>query len=338
VAQAAIISFSAQGEELASRIKELLLPLGWELEVTRCPKAGLKTWVRDNFSKQEALIFISSCGLAVRAIAGHIRHKTEDPAVVVIDESAQFAVSLLSGHLGGANQLTEQLAALIGAMPVITTATDRRGLFAVDSWAKSQGLRILNPEHIVDVSAKLLAGEKVYFTTDLPVQGPVAPGLSKLEAEQKEIRPDFRVSLKAQSSMDSLELIAPSLSIGIGCRKGTKQEVLEKVVGDCLSQLGADREAVLRLASIDLKAEEPGLLALAADWGLEFCTFSAEQLNAVAGTFNGSEFVSRVTGTDNVCERSALCAWEKARLILPKTADQGVTVAIAQVERSISFF
>ncbi|MDO5015436.1 MAG: cobalamin biosynthesis protein [Eubacteriales bacterium] len=337
MSQVAIISFSAQGENLAQHIRALMLPLGWEADATRCPKGSLGNWVSEHFPKKDALIFIGSCGLAVRAIAGQVRNKTEDPAVVVIDESGCFAVALLSGHLGGANQLTEDLAELIGATPVITTATDRRGIFAVDSWAKSQGLTVLNPERIVEVSSKLLAGKQVYFASDLPIKGPVPQGLIELGYEQRAITPDFRVSLKAGKEATALELIAPVISVGIGCRRGTEREVIESVVKDCLEQVGASPEAVLRIASINLKAEEPGLLALAAAWGLELYTYSAEQLNALAGSFTGSEFVCRVTGTDNVCERAAVCGLKGAKLILTKTAGQGVTVALAQVDLTLSF-
>lgn len=337
VSQAAIISFSARGEELSLRIKDLLLASGWETEASRCPKGGLADWVQANFPSKDALIFIGSCGLAVRAIAASVRHKTEDPAVVVIDESGHFAVSLLSGHLGGANSLTENLAAGLGAIAVITTATDRRGIFAVDSWARQEGLRLLNPEQIVEISSKLLAGEEIYFTSDLPIEGDLPAGLNKLEGGQTEVRPDFRIHIRTPKQRMGLELIAPVLSVGIGCRKGTAFELLEEVLSRCLAEVGAGREEILRMASIDLKAREPGLLALAKAWGQELYTFSADQLNAVPGSFTASEFVSRVTGTDNVCERAALCGFTGVELLLPKTSDRGVTVAIARIERTLSF-
>ena len=129
--------------------------------VTRCGHGGpsLAEWTAAAFAQNEALIFVGAVGIAVRAIAPLCRSKASDPAVVVVDECGRFAVPLLSGHLGGANDLARAIAALCGAVPVITTATDAHGLFAVDEWARHQNCRVLEPERIKTVSGKLLAGE-----------------------------------------------------------------------------------------------------------------------------------------------------------------------------------
>ncbi len=135
--------------------------------------------------QSDALIFVGAAGIAVRAIAPHCQSKTTDPAVVVVDECGRFAVPILSGHLGGANDLARAIAAVCGAVPVITTATDAHGIFAVDEWAKHQNCMVLEPERIKLVSGKLLAGQPVHYWTDFPVTGTAPPGLCPAGARKK---------------------------------------------------------------------------------------------------------------------------------------------------------
>lgn len=130
-----LISFTNRGEGLANRLAE-----GLAGEAMRCGRPlSLDAWTRQSFLHADGLIFVGAAGIAVRAIAPYVKSKAQDPAVVVVDETGRFAISLLSGHLGGANALAQQVARLCGATPVITTATDQNGVFAVDSWAKIQG-------------------------------------------------------------------------------------------------------------------------------------------------------------------------------------------------------
>ena len=131
--------------------------------VTRCGQndISLAEWTSVQFVQSDALIFVGAVGIAVRAIAPHCKSKTTDPAVVVVDECGRFAVPILSGHLGGANDLARAIAAVCGAVPVLTTATDAHGIFAVDEWAKHQNCMVLEPERIKLVSGKLLAGQPV---------------------------------------------------------------------------------------------------------------------------------------------------------------------------------
>ena len=136
-----LTAFTARGRELAGK---LAASLGGEVN----EGLPLKEWTARAFETADALVFVGAVGIAVRAIAPHIVHKSLDPAVVVIDEGGNFAVSLLSGHLGGANELARKIAAVTGAEAVITTATDVRGVFAVDEWARRQKLHVENPEYI----------------------------------------------------------------------------------------------------------------------------------------------------------------------------------------------
>ena len=154
----AYLAFTDTGLALARRLADALPG-----SVDRCGSGGvsLAGWTALQFAQSDALVFVGAVGIAVRAIAPHCRSKASDPAVVVLDECGRFAVPVLSGHLGGANDLARALAAVCGAVPVITTATDAHGIFAVDEWAKHQNCTVLEAERIKHVSSKLLAGQSV---------------------------------------------------------------------------------------------------------------------------------------------------------------------------------
>ena len=151
-----LIAFTQRGSDLAQRLADTLSGRGHQ---AACTRDGLKAeaWAERAFSRSEGLIFVGATGIAVRSIAPHLRHKSSDPAVIVVDEGGQFVIPILSGHLGGANDLAREIASLTGAVPVITTATDVNGVFAVDQWARQQGLMVCNPERILPVSSRLLA-------------------------------------------------------------------------------------------------------------------------------------------------------------------------------------
>lgn len=293
--------------------------------VTRCGHGGpsLAEWTAAAFAQNEALIFVGAVGIAVRAIAPLCRSKASDPAVVVVDECGHFAVPLLSGHLGGANDLARAIAALCGAVPVITTATDAHGLFAVDEWARHQNCRVLEPERIKTVSGKLLAGEPVLFWSEFPIAGPAPAGVRATPTPEAA---DFALTLSPAGN--ALHLTPRIGVLGIGCRRGTTAEQLEAAFSAFCAAHTLAPQCIAAAASIELKQNEAGLLAFCAAhrWGLSF--FSAEALQTAPGSFTSSAFVRNVTGVDNVCERAAVLA-SGGIIRIPKQAGGGVTFALA---------
>ena len=259
----------------------------------------------------------------MRAIAPHCKSKTTDPAVVVVDECGRFAVPILSGHLGGANDLARAIAAVCGAVPVITTATDAHGIFAVDEWAKHQNCMVLEPERIKLVSGKLLAGQPVYYWADIPVTGTAPAGLFSAEAPEK-----ADLALTLCPTGQALHLVPRIGVLGIGCKRGTSAEALEAAFAAFCARHGLAAQTVTAAASIDLKQNEPGLLAFcqAHSWPVRF--YSAAQLRSAPGQFTPSSFVQSVTGVDNVCERAAVLD-AGGSLFYPKFACNGVTFALA---------
>lgn len=319
-----ILSFSARGKALGERLAAWFAQRGDQARASRCKPGGLAPWTAEHFGA-DGLIFVGSCGIAVRAIAPYVTSKVQDPAVVVVDELGTFSVSLLSGHLGGANRLAEEVARAVDATPVITTATDRNGLLAVDSWARDQGLAIANPEHIKKVSARLLAGEKIKLYSEIPLEGRLPHGVSLTETPG-----DVIISHRTLPETTALHLVPPVLTLGVGCRKGISQEALEESFTAFVQESHCHPAGVKQVCTIDLKAQEKGLLAFCRNHGFPLVTYQAEDLLAVPGTFTESAFVKSITGVDNVCERSALLgSGPKGRILRGKTIYPGITMALA---------
>lgn len=283
------------------------------------------------FHWADAIVFVGSCGIAVRKIAPYVKNKSTDPAVIVVDELGRFTVSLLSGHIGGANVLTLNLAKKLGATPVITTATDINDRFSVDSWATKQGLLIDDLKAAKMVSAAILEGE-VPLHSDFFINGKLPNGIFLQENGRLGISITYRRDTRYCTT---LRLIPKILHMGIGCRRGTSAETILEVVQRTMDENRIDLQAVQCIASIDLKADEVGLLEFCKSQKLPVSFYSSEILNAVKGDFTPSEFVRSITGVDNICERAALIGAEK--LIVRKQARNGVTVAIAAEKWEVRF-
>lgn len=314
-----LISFTNRGEGLANRLAE-----GLAGEAMRCGRPlSLDAWTRQSFLHADGLIFVGAAGIAVRAIAPYVKSKAQDPAVVVVDETGRFAISLLSGHLGGANALAQQVARLCGATPVITTATDQNGVFAVDSWAKIQGCMVQNPQRIKHISARLLSGGTIRVCSPWPIEGMPPHGVQLAQNEA----PDVLLTIN-RTEGDMLKIIPRIAVLGVGCKRNAGQAAIEKAFRAICAEANLDEAAVGLVCSIDRKADEPGLLEFCKAHGLPFETYTAEQLRQAEGSFCSSAFVRETTGVDNVCERSAVLG-SGGTLYVKKHAGSGVTMAVA---------
>ena len=287
---------------------------------------SLDAWTQAHFTTDDALIFVGASGIAVRAIAPHVRDKFSDPAVVSVDEAGRFVVPLLSGHVGGANELAREVAAITGGQAAVSTATDVNGLFAVDEWAARHGFAILERSIAKEISAALLDGRPVGFKSDFELDekpSGVTEGVADI---------GFVVSLddSAMPFPRTLHLVPRVATVGVGCRKGTDPSALEQAVADALAEANVSAKAVTAIASIDVKKDELAILELASKMGWSPVFYTADELAAVPGEFSSSDFVKRTVGVDNVCERAA-CA-SGGELVLGKQAGGGITVAIACVK------
>lgn len=283
------------------------------------------------FEWADAMIFVSSCGIAVRKISPYIKDKCKDPAVICVDDLGKFVIPVLSGHIGGANELAKKIADKLGALAVITTATDINNKFSADAWAAKCGFVIDSMSLAKEVSATILESDIPVFS-DFPVALPYPSGTYTGKSGELGIFISYK---KEKPFKKTLNIIPPCLNLGIGCRKGTKAETIGEAVDSVLKKYNIDRRAIKRVASIDLKANEEGLLEYCTKNGLEIFFYTAEELKKAEGNFTSSSFVESVTGVGNVCERAAFCSGGK--IIVPKTCVNGVTVAIAEENLEVCF-
>ena len=316
------IAFTEKGMELGNRLSSVT---DGEIKLHRCEEGELTKWTGEHFITGGAIIFIGAVGIAVRAIAPFLKQKSVDPSVVVIDERGQFIIPILSGHIGGANSLANALADFLGGTAVITTATDAENVFAVDTWAKNAGLIIANPDKIKLVSSKLLNGGSAAFSSVFPIGGNLPAGLVNVPDEAP---CDFTISYLSGIPENTLHLIPPVLTLGIGCKKGVTAQALEEAYKQFMQTCGCHPLAVCKVCTIDLKENEQGLIDFCAAHKLPLRFYSAGQLNQAIGEFTPSEFVEQTTGVDNVCERAAVFGSD-GTLLVRKTVLDGITMALA---------
>ncbi|ABX41752.1 cobalt-precorrin 5A hydrolase [Lachnoclostridium phytofermentans] len=347
-----LISFTLNGAKLGHNLLMLLKVQEYEARAftigAYAQETGLesineplKEWTKRQFDEAEGIIFIGATGIAVRAIAPFVKDKTKDPAVLVIDEKGEFVIPLLSGHIGGANELAYEIASLIRAIPVITTATDINQKFAVDLFTKKNNLYISRMDYAKEISAAVLNNRKIGFESDFPVIGTLPNDLTDnndlTNNEDCEYGICISLNEKKEPYERTLNLIPKIITLGIGCRKGKASDEIEKVVSEVLKMNHVSIHSVANVSSIDLKKEEAGLLEFCDKFDLKLITYPAEVLEKVQGNYNESDFVKSVTGIGNVCERAAILGSCSGTLLQKKFAENGVTVSIARKDWSVRF-
>lgn len=286
----------------------------------------------DLFARYDSLIWIMATGIVVRSIAPLLQHKASDPAVLVLDEGGQFVISLLSGHLGRANDDARLVAGLFGATPVITTASDAGGSLAVDTLAMALDCVIDDLTAAKSVTAEIVNGGLVGLLTPWPVNMPLPDNVRQIAPDDdaegytgliviSETRPD-------SPHTNLCWLIPRRVVAGVGCRRGTACADIMTAVGAALDAAGVDRCALRSLASVDVKADETGLIAAATELGVPLNIVSREQIAQLETAYSTSEFVKQTIGVAGVCEPAALIT-SGGPLIMPKRSGNGITVALA---------
>lgn len=331
-----IFAFSRQGCQTARRVMEACPDVIWNsFTMERFEKPDFSPITPqcygECFASSEFMIFVGSCGIAVRKIVPYVHDKRTDPAVVCVDELGTFVIPLLSGHIGGANALARKLAESLHATPVITTATDINRKFSVDTWATEHGCAISSIKLAKAVSAAILEGD-IPLKSDFPIVGNLPNGV--IPGENGNLGIYLTITDK-EPFENTLRLTPKLLHLGIGCRRGTEKEAIANAVEQVFRENGLDFRAVKCAASIDLKQDEEGLLSFCKEQSIPIHFYTAEELTALPGEFTPSPFVRKVTGVDNVCERSALVGADN--LIVKKTACHGVTVAVAMENWEVHF-
>ena len=333
-----VISFTKQGKNTAEKI-ENALNYKEQISTYFHPEGGVMKWTKEQFALNDALIFVGACGIAVRAIAPHIKDKLTDSAVIVIDEKGKFVIPVLSGHVGGANELALHLSQILDAEPVITTATDVNHKFAVDVFARQNRFDIFNKNGIVKVSSKILRGEKIKISIEKGKSQGTVPEEVEIISYPPEEKADVVISGEAEILKSAVLGLKPrEYVLGVGCKEGKDKEELEHFIENMLLKKNLNWNDIAVIASIDKKKNEKGIIELSYCKGIPYITFSAEELLNIKGDFQSSDFVRQTVGVDNVCERAAIAACEgNGDLIVKKQIENGKTLAIAKRQITINW-
>ncbi|AMV73394.1 cobalt-precorrin-5A hydrolase [Desulfuromonas sp. DDH964] len=345
----AIVAITARGAELARRIgREAGAEQVWLPERLRgddgCnyfsePVTALLPRL---FAVVDGLVCIMATGIVVRTLATHLRGKEVDPAVVVLDEAGQFAISLLSGHLGGANDLARELAELTGGTAVITTATDVNGLPAWDDVARRLGYGIEPLGHVKTLNSLLLEGRPIHLVDRLGLVAgafEAVPAVRLCATFTEALQPGAAGAVlvsnrhlpQLASEPNLLALRPRNLVVGIGCNRGTDADEIEAAVRQALQRAYLAFASIGQLASIDAKADEPGLLEFARRHRLPLQFHPAAALNGIVVPSPPSAHALAAVGASGVCEPAALLSAQGGSLLVRKQKLGNVTVAVAEI-------
>ena len=323
------VAFSDRGMQLGRMLRQ---KFSIEFSLSLCSKDGLTAWTEENYSCSEALIYIGAVETAVLAVSPYIRLEAFGATVIVLDELGKFIIPIFSGHRFEANELAAALADKLKGIPVITAVTDTQEMFAVDTWAKSIGLRIANPHAAKYISSKLTSGEVVHFDSVFMISGNAPKGIEPAGVADDS---DFSITYLSSVPEKVLHLVPPVLTLGIECKKEISSECFETAYKQFLSECGCHPLAVVDVCTIDLEAQEPGLISFCNNNGLPLRVFTPLELSTAKGYFTPSESANNDFGVDNVCERSAVLG-SGGTLFVRKMDFDGITMAIAIKEPHIS--
>jgi cobalt-precorrin 5A hydrolase len=345
----AIITITRNGARLGARLKtgfataELYaLPkyLGTAGKGAIAIEGELKLLFERLWHEVDGFVCIMASGIVVRLAAPLLEGKDKDPAVVVMDDAGKFAISLLSGHLGGANELAERCAFLSGARPVITTATDANDLPSFDMLAKDNGWVIEDLSRVKVLNALLLDDEKIAVVDDTGMVRSFFHGRGRLQFHESFVaglRSEAKGFLFVTNSIippqlrsESLLVLRPkNLVLGIGCNSGTSPDEIEGVILTNLKRLFLSSASIAIIATAEAKSREPGLLETAERFGVPLVCYSSEELNGIETPSPPSEHALTAIGASGVAEPAALLASGRGELLLKKIKSGNVTLAVA---------
>nr|WP_027362748.1 cobalamin biosynthesis protein [Desulfospira joergensenii] len=292
--------------------------------------SSLSREIKRRFQRYEKHVFIFSTGIAVRMISPLLQSKLADPAVVVIDDQGNHVISLISGHLGGANELARDLARRIQANPVITTATDVNQLPSIDMIAKRCNLFIETPENIKRINMAFLTDKKILLKDPGSFIRKAIPKKFLLEDETDKEVPRIHCSWKTEKVSRETMILRPRvLSIGMGCNRNTPFEIIRDFFNAIMAGENLSLDSLVSIATTEIKKDEKGLLRLSETLGVPIKFYDKTSLNSVKTIENPSKMVEKHLGVKSVCEAAAILAANNGKLIVPKKKNRDVTLAVA---------
>lgn len=335
----AIMTLTSGGLKLAKNLKqhypEMVIYTSKKFADHDCKLIGLSLseLVGQLFKTQEVLIFMMATGIVVRTIAPYLKHKAVDPAVIVMDEKGQFVISLLSGHLGKANEWAEKIAHSIQGKAVITTASDVNGVIAVDMLAEYLQCGISDFKQAKEITAMLIENQEIglYSTVEVPAE--IRNNYTIVDLKDNKLlnlSALIYISEEApqQISIPYVWLIPKTLTIGIGCKRGKTEEELLVFLKEILGSIGKSLESIKQLASVSIKQDEEGLVALGKRLRVPLICLEITQIQAVEDRFEGSEFVQETLGVKAVSEPCGYIVSNYGECMLPVQKKEGMTISV----------
>lgn len=279
---------------------------------------GFRRGVGDIFYKYDMLLFIMASGIVVRSIAPLIKSKDVDPGVLVMDEGGNFVTSLLSGHLGGANEGAQRVAELTKAVPVVSTASDVSGKIAVDTIAMEMGAKLESLESAKRVTSLIVAGESVELKVPENLGGPNPAGV---------------VVVSNRKTMEISQIIPENIVVGIGCRRDTLCREIMETLKEVFDKLDLHMKSIRLLATVDIKADEKGLLELSDIMKKDLVIVARDEISKIEEKFETSEFVRKTIGVGAVSAPAAeIASGRGGSFLLEKHKKNGVTISVYQEE------
>lgn len=269
------------------------------------------------FNSYDGHIFIMATGIVIRKIAPLIKSKDIDPAVLVIDEGENFVISLLSGHIGGANDLTYKVAQTCSLLPIITTSSDVTGKIAIDTLAEKLNCEMESLKKAKELTSLIVDNKNVEIL--LPKNVKIGEGKNSSGI----------VVVSNKKNIDIMRLYPKNIIIGIGCRRGTTKEDIKKAVEEVMEKHNLAYESIKKIATVDVKANEVGLIDFARELKKELIIISREDIKKVEDRFKGSDFVKNQIGVTCVSEPCALLASNgDGKFLEQKYIYNGITISI----------
>lgn len=357
-------SFTSSGKIIGEKIKEHFCISGKTETEHFCNseiQGGIKSLVQNDFKNKNALIFISSTGIAIRMIKNYIEDKTTDPAVIVIDDMGKYIIPILSGHIGGANELAKTISKIIGGQAIITTASDARNIEAVDIFAKRNNYAITAMEDAKKITAYMVEGKRIILYSDCTTTSSILnskkiiqyPNLivcgQDLWTTKNGIEKNIHTEMQKASgiiivsenacadlpkelyalNLPCVKLVPRTINLGIGLRRGIAEAVIRSAAEKALGSIGKSIYAVNKIGSIDIKKDEAGLIAFAKHLKTDLIFFTKEEIEKVENKFSKSEFVKQTVGVYNVSAPAAFLLG--GNMVIDKFTYEGVTVSAAEV-------
>lgn len=293
---------------------------------------SLKALVEMAFTRYRTIVFIMAAGIVVRIISPLLQSKLKDPAVLIMDDKGQYVISLLSGHIGGGNKKTIELAKKINALPVITTASDTNGKIAVDTMAMKYELIIENMMDAKNITAMMVNEEPVAIINESAIS--VCEDLPVISKGGINETPQFKGFIyispyKPENiPMDIVHLIPMEIIIGIGCRRGIEGKEIIDLIRRNLEKLNIHPKALCKLSTVEIKKNENGIIEASEHFKTNLEIITLDEIKQIENQFIISPFVKKSIGVGNVCEPCGYISSDFGECLLPKTAENGITISI----------